>query len=88
MEARTLRRRCLWQALSAPELASIAVDQSNDKKARRMPVLGGHDIPLNLISNGWFRRLLKKATLANHDDMLCTAARVKSSFRVEKRRWR
>ncbi|MQW32709.1 hypothetical protein GHK53_07780 [Sinorhizobium meliloti] len=32
MEARTLRRRCLWQALSAPELASIAVDQSNDKK--------------------------------------------------------
>ncbi|MQX42259.1 hypothetical protein GHK58_19080 [Sinorhizobium meliloti] len=46
MEARTLRRRCLWQALSAPELASIAVDQSNDKKARPMPVLGGHDIPL------------------------------------------
>ncbi|MDW9875160.1 hypothetical protein GOB03_29455 [Sinorhizobium meliloti] len=49
MEARTLRRQCLWQALSAPELASIAVDQSNDKKARPMPVLGGHDIPLNLI---------------------------------------
>ncbi|RVH19071.1 hypothetical protein CN215_28815 [Sinorhizobium meliloti] len=64
MEARTLRRRCLWQALSAPKLASIAVDQSNGKKARPMPVLGGRDIPLNLISNGWFRRLLKKSNIS------------------------